>query len=112
THVDIPGAEFGSTRTVGSPLTFRLTCTIICVYAMLALALVPIAGRPGPEIPGITALFVAVVFVTELCTSFLLFVRFRETPAWSLLLLGCAYLFSALMVVPHLLTFPGAVLIG
>src|SRR5207237_2667924 len=70
------------------------------------------APYPGPELPGITAVFVGVVFVTELSTSFLLFVRFRETPFWSLLVLGCAYLFSALMVIPHLLTFPGAVLAG
>jgi PAS domain S-box-containing protein len=39
-------------------------------------------------------------------------VRFREHPAWSLLLLACAYLYSALMVVAHLAVFPGAVLIG
>ncbi len=45
-------------------------------------------------------------------TSFLLFVRARDTHRWSLLLLACAYLYSALMSVSQLLTFPGAVLSG
>jgi PAS domain S-box-containing protein len=98
--------------TLSPAASFRLTFISICVYAMAALAIVPIAAHPGPEIPGITALFVGIVFVTQLGTSFLLFVRFRETATWSLLLLGCAYLFSALMVIPHLLAFPGAVLVG
>jgi PAS domain S-box-containing protein len=98
--------------TLSPTSSLRLTLTIICCYAIAALAVVPIAARPGPEIPGVTALFVGAVFVTELSTSFLLFVRFRESAAWSLLVLSCTYLFSALMVVPHLLTFPGAVLAG
>ena len=44
--------------------------------------------------PGISAFFAAGVFVTELATSFLILVRFRQHPAWSLLPLGCAYLFA------------------
>src|SRR5215510_6447839 len=89
---------------------FRISIAFICTYAIFALAVIPFAKNPGPEIPGITALFVATVFATELSTSFLLFVHFRANPHWSLLTLGSAFLYSALMVVPHLLTFPGAVL--
>jgi hypothetical protein len=85
---------------------------IIAGYAVLVLALVPVAGMAGPDLPGLTAIFAAVLFVTEISTSFLLFVRFREMPTWSLLLLGMAYLFSALMAAPHLVTFPGAVVPG
>jgi hypothetical protein len=81
-----------------------------CGFAVLALALLPVASRPAPALPGIVALFVAVIFVTELSTSFLLLVRFRAAPSWSVLVLGCAYLYSGLMLIPHLLTFPGAVL--
>jgi Membrane-associated sensor, integral membrane domain len=82
----------------------------ICTLAVLALALLPVAKRPGPIMPGINALFVAVILVTELSTSFLLLVRFRALPTLPLLLLGCAYFYSGLMSIPHLLTFPGAVL--
>jgi len=110
--VNIAGTRFASAPIARPGLTPWQTLAIIFAYSLLALALLPVAARPGPEIPGMTALFAAVIFVTESSTSFLLFVRFRQAPAWSLLLLGCAYLFAALMVVPHLLTFPGAILTG
>ncbi len=97
------------------PLTssaFTISVAFICTYVIFALAVIPFAQNPGPEIPGITPLFVATVFATELSTSFLLFVHFRTNPRWSLLILGSAFFYSALMVVPHLLVFPGAVLTG
>jgi two-component sensor histidine kinase len=87
-----------------------LIISIICIYAVIGLAILPIAANAGPEIPGVTPLFVGVVLVTELATSFLLLVRFIEARTWSLLVLGCTYLFSGLMPLAHLLTFPGAVL--
>lgn len=76
------------------------------------LVLLPLAASNGPEFTAITPAFASVVFVTELTTSFLLFVQFRHLRTWSLLLLGCAYLFSSLMPILHLLTFPGAILPG
>ena len=83
---------------------------IVLAYTVAALALLTVADRPGPPIPGISAFFAAGVFVTELATAFLLLVRFRDARSWSLLLLACAYLYSALMALPYLLTFPGAIL--
>lgn len=90
----------------------RLVLALIGLYLAAALALLPFAALPGPEIGAITPVFAAVVLVTELATSFLVFVRFHEARRWSLLLLGCACLFAALMAVLHLLTFPGALLPG
>ena len=77
---------------------------------VIVLGLLPIAAKPGPNIPGFVALFVAGFLIMELSTSFLLFARFREARNWSLLVLSCAYFYSALMIIPHLITFPGAVL--
>src|SRR5438093_1609758 len=88
----------------------RLTLAIIGCYCVVALGVLPMAGRQGPEIPGIVAFFVAGVLTTELSTSFLLFTRFTEARKWSLLVLACAYLYSGLMPIAHLLTFPGAML--
>src|SRR5262245_11695929 len=106
------GAEIDriSARSPPANSAFTISVAFICTYAIFALAVIPFAGNQGPVIPGITALFVATVFATELSTSFLLFVHFRANPHWSLLILGSAFLYSALMVVAHLLTFPGAVL--
>jgi PAS domain S-box-containing protein len=106
------GAEIGRIS-AGSPpahSAFTISIAFICTYAIFALAVIPFAGNPGPKVPGISVLFAATIVATELPTSFLLFARFRANPHWSLLILGSAFLYSALMVVPHLLTYPGAVL--
>jgi two-component sensor histidine kinase len=110
THMS--GAEIGriSARSALAFSPFTISIAFICTYAIFALAVIPFAGNPGPKVPGISVLFAATVLATELPTSLLLFVRFRANPHWSLLILGSAFLYSALMVVPHLLTFPGAVL--
>ena len=55
---------------------YRLTLAIIGLYTIATLALLTVAARPGPVIPGFSAFFAAGVFVTETATAFLLFVRF------------------------------------
>src|SRR5215813_12304885 len=97
-------------RSARAHSAFTISIAFICTYAIFALAVIPFAGYPGPKAPAISLLFGATVFATELPTSLLLFVRFRANPHWSLLILGSAFLYSALMVVPHMLTFPGVVL--
>jgi hypothetical protein len=62
--VDIPKPAFGQTPTRASTSVLRATVLIIAGYAVLVLALVPIAGMAGPELPGLTAVFAAVLFLT------------------------------------------------
>ena len=71
---------------------YRRVIVLICLYALAALAVLPVASGKGPDIPAITSIFAAVTLITELSTAFLLFVWFREVRTWALLLLGCAYL--------------------
>ena len=106
------GAEIGriSARSPPAHSAFTISIAFICTYAIFALAVIPFAENPGPKVPAIILLFGATVLATELPTSLLLFVRFRANPHWSLLILGSAFLYSALMVVPYTLTYPGAVL--
>src|SRR5262245_61135326 len=105
------GAEIGriSARSPPAHSAFTISIAFICTYAIFALAVIPFAENPGPKVPAIILLFGATVLATELPTSLLLFVRFRAHPHWSLLILGSAFLYSALMVVLHVLTFPGVV---
>jgi hypothetical protein len=91
-------------------LTPRSVALAAGALIVLALTLLPVADRPMPALPGIVGLSAVGFLVTELSTSFLLLVRFRAVRTWSLLLLACAYFYSGLMPIPHLLTFPGAVL--
>ncbi|MFC7689157.1 MASE4 domain-containing protein [Paeniroseomonas aquatica] len=112
----MPAADAASVETMAGPAAAgaprRLVLALLGLYGAAALAALPFAARPGPEVTAITPLFVATVLITEVATGFLVLVRFEATRRWSLLLLGAACLFAGLMAVLHLLTFPGAILPG
>jgi PAS domain S-box-containing protein len=79
----------------------------VCQVAALAL-LAPFAKIQLAEINAFIPAFEGVIFVTDLVTSVLLFSQFAIYRLRALLVLACGYLFSALIVIPHALTFPGA----
>jgi two-component sensor histidine kinase len=108
--VDSPDAKRESGLEAPWDRAYHWIVAAVCLYVSVALALLQIATMQGPDLPSLTPFFVAGVLATELPTGFLLFVLTRGTRSWSLLMLGCAYLFGSLMSVFHLLTFPGAVL--
>ena len=93
---------------VGTP-ALRATLTVVAALCVLALLLLPFVRVPGPQWPGFNGFFAGAVFVADLATSFLLFMRFRETRAIYVLLLACAYLHTATMALAYVVTFPGAV---
>jgi len=78
-----------------------------CQLAALAL-LAPFAGVPLGQMNGFIPVVEGVVFVTDLVTSVLLFSQFATHRLNALLVLACGYLWSALIIIPHALSFPGA----
>jgi hypothetical protein len=104
-----PAAGDGRVAVVSS-FALPVTTIIILVYAAAAVLLIPAAKVPGPYVPGVIPLFVAGIVVTKGATSYLLITLFRDARSWSILLLGCAYFYAALMGLAQLATFPGAML--
>lgn len=104
-------AEIAGTQETSQAAALNATLLLIGIYAAAAILLLPFASLPGPQIAGISTFFAAGVFVTESSTGFLLFVRFYEQRSASLLVLACGYVFSALMTIPYVLTFPSAMLV-
>ena len=79
------------------------------VGQVAALAIIaPFAKTQLAEINSFIAAFAGVILVTDLITSVLLFSQFAIYRLRAFLILACGYLFSALMIIPHALTFPGA----
>jgi hypothetical protein len=84
------------------------------LFAVAALLLVacgvaaPFADTPLPRLDGFIPSLEALIFVNDLITSVLLFAQYSIAPSRALLALACGYLFTALMVIPHALAFPGA----
>jgi hypothetical protein len=70
-------------------------------------ALAPFAHKQLAKID-VKPSFEATIFVTDFITSVLLFSQFSVHRTRALLVLASGYLFSALIVIPHALTFPGA----
>src|SRR5258705_6820460 len=79
----------------------------VCQVAALAL-IAPFAKTQLAEVNAFIPAFEGVIFVTDLVTSVLLFSQFAIYRLRAFLFLACGYLFSALIIIPHALTFPGA----
>jgi signal transduction histidine kinase len=68
----------------------------------------PFANTPLPRLDAFIPSFEATIFVTDFITSVLLFALFSIYHSRALLALASGYLFTALIIIPHALTFPGA----
>jgi len=93
------------------PATAFQTWSAIAVAAVVLVAfmiIAPFAGMPLGALNIFFPLLDAIVFVTDLITAVLLFSQFSIAGSRALLALANGYLFTALIVVPHALTFTGA----
>jgi signal transduction histidine kinase len=68
----------------------------------------PFADTPLPRIDAFIPTLEGAIILTDLITSVLLFSQSWISHSRALLALACGYLFTALIVIPHVLTFPGA----
>jgi hypothetical protein len=95
----------------GLPPTPGQSRSAIAVATIALVAFVPVApfaDRPLAELNAFFPSLDAIVFVTDLITAVLLFSQFSISRSRSLLALANGYLFTALIVIPHALTFSGA----
>ncbi len=67
----------------------------------------PLARLTLPRVDAFIPAYESALAVTDLITATLLFGQFLRLRTRALLLLACGYLFNALIIVPHALTFPG-----
>jgi signal transduction histidine kinase/CheY-like chemotaxis protein len=101
------------TLLVDRPATGRQLRIIgVACAALVALSvlLLPMAHRPLLRMPEFAGVFGAVVAVADLITCLLLAARADSDASPPIRVIACAYLFSALMALLHVLTFPGALL--
>jgi signal transduction histidine kinase len=73
----------------------------------LFLALAPSAKVPWPQVPAFLPIYQSALIVVDLITMTLLLGQYAILRFRGLLVLACAYLFSALMALAHALSFPG-----
>ena len=83
---------------------------IIFAVALIATSVVaaPFAATPLHPRVAFVPTIEAVIIVNDLITAVLLFAQYSVVPSRAILVLACGYLYTALIVVPHILTYPGA----
>ena len=93
------------------PVTPRQRRAVFIIALVLIAALVisaPFSRTPLVRIDSFIPTLEGVIFVNDFITSILLFAQFSVVRSRAILALASGYLFTALIVVPHALTFPGA----
>lgn len=106
---DIPDRPDISLVTVPPrPLQRNLAVAIVVVLLVGFAAAIPFAATPLPRLNAFIPTLQAVLFVTDLITAVLLFGHFTILRTRALLVIANAYFFSALIVLPYGLSFPGA----
>jgi len=96
---------------VNLPATPQLRRTVLVLAGVLFAALLisaPFATLPQRRFDAFIPSIEAIIFVNDLITSVLLFTQYSIVRSRAVLVLASGYLFTALIVIPHALTFPGA----
>jgi hypothetical protein len=86
----------------------RIALAIAGSAFVLFVAIVPFVRVPLARMPAFIPSYEAALIFIDLTTATLLFDQFMRLRSASLLALASGYLFDALVIVPHALSFPGA----
>ena len=80
---------------------------MVAVSVAIFVVLAPFARAPLTPILGFIPAYQSALFMSDAITAAILFGQFSIQRTRALLLLGTAYLFTAIAIVPHTLSFPG-----
>ena len=109
TEYTVVGKFESSIATMTPTVRQRRLALVLAAAALIATIIItPFGAIQLRRIDGFIPATESAVFITDLFTAVLLFSQSRIIGSPGLLLLASGYLFSALTVLPHLLTFPGA----
>jgi signal transduction histidine kinase len=86
----------------------RIARAFLLALLVILLGTWPFAAIRLPEVDAFVPTLAAALFVSDCVTAALLFAQFSILRQWALLVIASGYLFSALIVIAHALTFPGA----
>jgi signal transduction histidine kinase/DNA-binding response OmpR family regulator len=87
----------------------RLALRVSLGLAAALAICVPVAQMPLAPSPAFIAFQQAVLLANDLITAALLFAQYSVQPSRALKLLAAGYLFTALIVIPHALVYPGLI---
>ncbi|MES3001942.1 MAG: MASE4 domain-containing protein [Pseudomonadota bacterium] len=86
---------------------WRAASAVVLLSLALFLAVAPFAKVPLQPVPAFLPIYQSALVVVDLITMTLLLGQYTILKSRGLLVLACAYLFSALMAIAHAVSFPG-----
>jgi signal transduction histidine kinase/CheY-like chemotaxis protein/predicted secreted protein len=90
------------------PRQRRVALVTVIVSTLIFFLTLPFVRLAWPQIPAFIPTYEAALAINDLVTAVLLFGQFATLRARALLALACGYLFGALSMIPHALSFPGS----
>jgi len=90
-----------------TPKQRRIAAAISALMIAIGCAAVVFGRHPGPVVTALLPMLVGCIIITELLSAYVLLTQFLELRYPALVLIGAAYLYSGLLVIPYILTFPG-----
>lgn len=93
---------------LASPDQRRLALAILILLGVVFLVTLPFSWIRWPPIPGFILVLHTILALNDLITAALLFGQYLIQPIRNLNILAGGYLFTAVVSVPYLLSFPGA----
>jgi hypothetical protein len=91
-----------------TPRQQRIALAIAVASLLILIVIAPFVRTPLPKMPAVIPAFQTALFFIDLITAVLLIDQFLRVRSTSLLVLAAAYLFDALIIIPHTASFPGA----
>ena len=91
------------------PRQQRIALAVAAALAFAFLVVLSLRDRELPQIAAFIPVVDSLLFLNDLITALLLYSQYAVDRRRGALTLAAGYLFTAAIIVPHLLTFPGAV---
>jgi len=102
------GQDFIVSSLSPSPAQPRFALGVVLVLiAVFVVAVGPLSTVPLPRIDSFIPMYATAMFVNDSITAVLLFAQFAILRSHALLMVASGYLFTALILIPWVLTFPG-----
>ncbi|MEJ0012713.1 MAG: MASE4 domain-containing protein [Bauldia sp.] len=90
-----------------TPRQRTLALGVVAVSAVVFAALIPLAKIKLAQLPAFIPAYESALLITDLVTAVLLLGQFMKLRSRAMLALAAGYLFDALIMIPHALSFPG-----
>jgi signal transduction histidine kinase len=86
----------------------RLALGIVAALVLVFVLIIPFANNQLPSVAPFVPIYSTVYSINDLITATLFFAQFYIVRRWALLAVAIGFLYAALIVIPHALTFAGA----